>query len=228
MPLELPRRIVGQHRGDVHLFGPLQQSRRARALHRGEPRPGAFGHRRGERDRHLHAVGQVAVVRRQADDVLRAQPQRQPVGEVDRAVLVPRRFRRRACLGQGVLRAGPFLDLGRRQDHQLDAEAGIELAQLLLEELHQLRDCRGWAGWCRWRCGRPSRRRDRARSRACGRRRSPARTAGRGRRAGGWSRRRCPRAGRSARRRKGACGRRAAGRRGSIGSSTGPAPGRGG
>ena len=40
--------------------------------------------------------------------------------------------------GQRILRAVPCLDLGRGQDHQLDAEAGIELAQLLLEQLHQL------------------------------------------------------------------------------------------
>ncbi len=40
-------------------------------------------------------------------------------------------------LGQHILRAVPGLDLGRGQDHQLDAEAGIELAQLLLEQLHQ-------------------------------------------------------------------------------------------
>ena len=41
--------------------------------------------------------------------------------------------------GQRILRAAESLDLGGGQDHQLDAEAGIELAQLLLEELHQLR-----------------------------------------------------------------------------------------
>ena len=43
----------------------------------------------------------------------------------------------RRGLGQGVLRAAPALDLRRGEDHQLDAEAGIEFAELLLEELHQ-------------------------------------------------------------------------------------------
>ena len=36
------------------------------------------------------------------------------------------------------MRAVPRLDLGCGQDHQLDTEAGIELTQLLLKELHQL------------------------------------------------------------------------------------------
>ena len=56
--------------------------------------------------RRLHALGQVAVARQQPHHVLRAQPQRQPVGEVDRAVLA-QRGGERADLGQRILRAGP-------------------------------------------------------------------------------------------------------------------------
>ena len=80
----------------------------------------------------------MAVARQQPHHVLRAQPQRQPVGEIDRAVGAERQ-RECARFGQHVLGAAPGLDLGRGQDHQLDAEAGIEFAQLLLEQLHQLR-----------------------------------------------------------------------------------------
>ena len=220
--MELPRRIVG-HAAMTSTGSGRCSSRVGRApFIDATPCPGAVG-RRGRGDGAVVCTRSGRWLSRGSRRTTFSAPSRS-ASRSARSIVPssPSGWPRARRLGQRVLRAGPGLDLGRGQDHQLDAEAGIELAELLLEQLHQLRDCRGWAGWCRWRCGRPSRRRGRARSRACARRRPPARTAGRGRRAGGWSRRRCPRAGRSARRRRAACGRRAAGRRGSIGSSSVP------
>ena len=112
-----------------------------------------------------------------------------PAAKANRsASIVPGPARSRGSPDSGSVSCVPVpdFDLGCGQQHQLDAEAGIELAELLLEQLHQ-RDCRDWAGWCRSRCGRPNRRPGRGRSRACAPRRPPA-PAGTRRRAGGWSR----------------------------------------
>ena len=89
--MELARRIVGQ-RGDDSTGSGRCSSRVGRApFIAASACPGA-GRRgwRGDRRRRLHALGDVAVARQQAHDVLRAQPQRQPVGEIDRAVLAQR------------------------------------------------------------------------------------------------------------------------------------------
>src|SRR5471030_2182717 len=67
MPLELPRRIVGDHRGDAHFLGALQQPYRPRSLHRGEAGPGTLRYRRGKGNGHLRARRQMAVVRCEAD-----------------------------------------------------------------------------------------------------------------------------------------------------------------
>ena len=80
----------------------------------------------------------MAVARQQPHHVLCPQPQRQPVGEIGRAVDA-RRNGGSVLVGQRILRAAPGLDFGSAQDHQLDTETGIELAELLFEELHQFR-----------------------------------------------------------------------------------------
>ena len=90
-PVEHRRRIVGHEGRDIDRLGPLQQSRRPRALERRHAGPGAGRGSLGrDGGRRLHALGQVAVARQQPHHVLLAQPQRQPVGEVDRAVLAQR------------------------------------------------------------------------------------------------------------------------------------------
>ena len=58
--------------------------------------------------RRLHALGQVAVARQQAHHVLRPQPERQPVGEVDGAVLAQRSGERaRSPAARPVCRSTP-------------------------------------------------------------------------------------------------------------------------
>ena len=221
------RRIVGHEGHDIDRLGPLQQPRRPRALHRGQ---------RASRRRPARAWPTAPVVctrsgrwlsrgsrrttfsapSRSASRSARSIVPSSPSDSRDRAgsgsaSCVPSRPRPRARPGSSA----------RRRSRDRARPASPRTASSAW-------GCRGWAGWCRSRCGRPSRRRDRARSRAGARRRPPARTAGRGRRAGGWSRRRCPRAGRSARRRRAACGKQAAGGAARWARRSCPAPGRGG